>query len=228
VLKTTSNTAILIFANSAGIESARKNIPQSKALFTFLNTEIISKVKRTGLPYFLYSEELQVGFDFGARFTTAIQAVFSKGFEHIITVGNDTPNLSVATLIRSYESLMQGKTVIGPSTDGGVYLLGIHKNRFDPVSFRELPWQKQNLFQETACLYLKKGMLYQLPRLGDIDNLDDVQVIIDQRETISLSLLHLLLNLTRKKNCAESFDLNYSELYYIERPFNKGSPYLPF
>lgn len=222
----TNTTAILIFANSAGIDAARKGIPKSGPLFKALNAEIVRKVEKTGLPYFIYSEELQIGSDFGARFTTAIQSLFSKGFDSIISVGNDTPNLSVATLMQSYKNLVQGKTVIGPSIDGGVYLLGIHKNRFDPVRFRQLPWQKHNLFQETARFFLRKGMLHQLPRLSDIDGIDDIQAVIDCRESVSLDLFRILLLILRKRSMGKAHRINTFTSQSIERPFNKGSPSL--
>ncbi len=223
-----NTTAILIFANSHGVDAARKSIPQSGPLFKSLNDEIVAKVKKTGLPYFVYSEELQIGSDFGARFTTAIQSIFSKGFDSVITVGNDTPNLSVATLQRAYENLINGKTVIGPSTDGGIYLLGIHKNRFEPIGFRQLPWQKQQLFQETARFFMRRGMLHQLPRLTDIDSIADIQSVIAHRDFISVALFRLLLSIIRRKQWNSFYHHNVPKSFEISHPFNKGSPSLSF
>ncbi len=223
-LPSTNKTAVLIFANSSGTDAARKGIPQSRVLFQALNEEIVRKVKKTGLPFFLYTEELQIGTDFATRFTTAIQSIFSKGYDHIISVGNDTPNLSVGTLIASYENLIQGKTVIGPSTDGGIYLLGIHKNRFDAVSFRQLPWQQQNLFQETARLFLRRGMLHQLPRLTDIDSVSDIQAVINDRVSLSIDLLRLLIAITRKQKLSKMIAPDVYSSYHSTQPHNKGSP----
>lgn len=223
-----NTTAILLFANSHGVDSLRKNIPQSSPLFKSLNDEIISKVEKTGLPYFLYSEELQIGSDFGTRFTAAIQSIFSKGFDSVITVGNDTPNLSVSTLQRAYENLIQGKTVVGPSTDGGIYLLGIHKNRFEADGFRQLPWQKQKLFQETARFFMRRGVLHQLPRLTDIDSVSDIQMVIRHRGSMSSKLFRLLLAIVRRKQRICSYHHKSQQLVAINDPFNKGSPSLSF
>ena len=223
-----NTTAILIFANSHGVDAARKSIPQSSSLFRSLNDEIISKADSTGLPYFVYSEELQIGPDFGARFTTAIQSVFSKGFDSVITVGNDTPNLSSATILRAYKNLKEGKTVIGPSTDGGIYLLGIHKNRFEPLNFRQLPWQKQHLFQETARFFMRQGVLHQLPRLTDIDSVEDIRFVIDHRKSISHGLFRLLLSIVRRRKPNLLYHYEVLEPSKINRPFNKGSPSIPF
>ncbi len=223
-LPSTNKTAVLIFANSSGIDAARKGIPQSNVLFQALNEEIVRKVEKTGLPFFLYTEELQIGADFATRFTAAVQSIFSKGYDHIITVGNDTPNLSVGTLIASYENLVQGKTVIGPSTDGGIYLLGIHKNRFDAVSFRQLPWQKQNLFQETARLFLRRGMLHQLPRLTDIDCVSDIQTVINHTASLSPGLVRILLAIIRKRKMRKMFIPDVPSSYNSNQYYNKGSP----
>ncbi|MGD1945387.1 MAG: DUF2064 domain-containing protein [Croceivirga sp.] len=221
-----NTTAILIFANSHGVDAARKNIPQSGALFQSLNDDIIAKVRKTGLPYFLYSEELQIGSDFGARFTAAIQSIFLKGYDSVITVGNDTPNLSVSTLQQAHKTLIQGKTVIGPSTDGGIYLLGIHKNCFESIGFRQLPWQERHLFQDTARFFGQMGVLHQLPRLTDIDSIGDIQSVIDFRSFISSALFRLLLELVTKRLSVLVYRDKALESFEISLPFNKGSPSL--
>lgn len=220
-----NTTAVLIFANSHGVDAARKGIPQSHALFKSLNDEIVDKVERTGLSYFLYTEELQIGSDFGARFTAAIQSIFSKGFDSVITIGNDTPNLSSAAILKAYQNLQEGKTVIGPSTDGGIYLLGINKNRFEPAGFCELPWQRQNLFQETARFFMRRGMLHQLPRLTDIDSIEDIKIVINQHRSISTRLFQLLLAIIGRRQLTLAHRYNSYVFFETNQPFNKGSPY---
>lgn len=226
--KVQKSTAILVFANSSSVDGVRKGIPNSKALFTALNADIVQKVKKTNLPFLIYNEELQIGSDFGTRFTTAIQSVFAKGFESVIAVGNDTPNLTVAGLMRSYEEVKKGKTVIGPSLDGGIYLIGVHVNRFDATTFRELPWEQRNLFEETARQFMRKGMLHQLPRLGDIDVLKDVEQIILLRNSISKTLITIFLQIIRSKNPITRYTANLASNTSVWRAYNKGSPLFSF
>ena len=144
----TNKTAILIFANSSLKDELRKGIPNSTALFSALTENILIKVENTGLPYFIYDEQVQIGSDFGSRFTTAVEAVFNRGFESIITIGNDTPELTSNTILSTFKNLSEGKTVIGPSQDGGVYILGFHQANFNAASFRQLPWQTRHLFEK--------------------------------------------------------------------------------
>lgn len=219
-----NTTAILIFANSHGTDAARKNIPNSLSLFKVLNEDIVLKVKKTGLPYFVYNENLQVGSSFSARLTAAIQSVFSKGFERIITLGNDTPNLSVAHIRTAYNNVNEGKTVIGPSSDGGVYLLGFDKEKFDSDSFAQLPWQKNQLFQELSRLFFNKGVIYQLPRLEDIDALDDIQEVINKRNSISITLFRLLQSIIQKRPLLQRSTIHWPISTTISQTFNKGSP----
>lgn len=224
--KPSNTTAVLIFANSAAVDAYKKEIPNSKKLFEALNHDILEKVKKTGLPYFLYDEQLQIGADFGARFTAAIQSVFAKGFDNIITVGNDTPGLTAQTISESYKNLQLGKTIIGPSSDGGVYLLGFHRNRFSPIEFRNLPWQKKSLFDSIAVTFLRKGMLYQLPRLIDLDHITDLTLALNSGQVQSRELVLILLKITRRQLELQPTAPTYFKDIGLTNPYNKGSPSL--
>ena len=104
-------TAILVFANSSQEEISHKAIPKSGLLFDMLTQRTLKTVKKTKLPYFHLTEEHQVGDSFGERFTNAIQMVFTKGFEQIITIGNDTPQLRVSHILDASGHLENGKEV---------------------------------------------------------------------------------------------------------------------
>lgn len=220
----TNKTAILIFANSSLKDELRKGIPNSKALFSALTEDILIKVKNTGLPYFIYDEELQIGSDFGSRLTTAVEAVFNKGFESIITIGNDTPELTSNTILSTFKNLSEGKTVIGPSQDGGVYILGFHQANFNAASFRQLPWQTRHLFEKITVSFLQKGMVRRLARLTDIDTVTDIKMLINNRSFNSKVLANLLLKLLNNSELSETPFLHYSNSIFIESLFNKGSP----
>jgi len=88
----------LVFANSAKEELVHKSIPNSEQLFDKLTQSTLRKAKDTGLPTFHISDKDQVGSNFGERFTNAIAAVFDRGFNNIITIGNDTPHLKTQHL----------------------------------------------------------------------------------------------------------------------------------
>ena len=125
-----NNTAILIFANSALEDASRKAIRSSENLFATLTEQTLKIAKASNLPYFHFTENQQIGNSFGERFTNAIKTVYAQGFDNVITIGNDTPNLTTALLNRAANRLQTEKFILGPSTDGGFYLMGLHKSHF--------------------------------------------------------------------------------------------------
>ena len=59
-MTTNQKTAILIFANSSASEARIKPFLNAEAVFRTLNSEIISKVKKTNLPYFIVDEHTKI------------------------------------------------------------------------------------------------------------------------------------------------------------------------
>ena len=137
-------TAILIFANSSKEEMKYKAIPKGNILFDVLTEHTLNTARKTGLPYFLMSEKEQIGSSFGERFVNAISSIFELDFDMVITIGNDTPQLKSSDIVRASKLLGAKKSVLGPSRDGGFYLMGIHKSQFDAKTFRECTCQKNN------------------------------------------------------------------------------------
>ena len=214
-----------MFANSSREELLHKPMPKGELLFDALTQETINKVQKTGLPYFHVTENLQIGESFGERFSNAIQAVFDKGFEQIITIGNDTPQLRTKHLLETELALEAGKTVLGPSLDGGFYLMGIHRCNFESETFKRLPWQRFSLMQRiSVLLHSSNASLYKLPTLGDLDNLIDVKRLTSFIKTVSTRVLQALSLLVRLENgIADTFRDRCSAIY-LHRSFNKGSP----
>ena len=192
-------TAILVFAQSAEEEILHKNIGNSHALFEELNSQILREVKKTGLPFFLISEKLQKGQTFGERFANAIEYVFDKGFKKIITVGNDSPELKVSHIKIALNALNNGENVLGPSKDGGFYLMGIDKSCFEKEDFIELPWQKQSLLGSILEYFDNyDSQIFKLNCLQDIDSVLDAKALFQKfRLSISRQLWRLLNALLR-------------------------------
>ncbi|MBG7612585.1 DUF2064 domain-containing protein [Polaribacter sp. BAL334] len=219
-------TAILIFANSAKIDAERKNF-LSAEFFTELNKQTLNMVKKSGIEYFNFSEKNQIGNSFGERFTNAIEAVFLKGFETIITIGNDTPHLKTHHLINTVQQLEKNELVLGPSKDGGFYLMGIHKNQFQKEEFLKFPWQTNRLQSYVTQIGRnQKVHISFLEILNDLDTKDDIFKIIHSFRKLSYSIFKLLclfIFIDKKTN-------NLYTLYTLEKSFskhfNKGSPFI--
>lgn len=200
-------------------------MPKGEVLFQKLTEGTIQKVKRTGLPYFHISDKDQRGSSFGERFTNAIQTVFDNGYDNIITIGNDTPQLQTAHLLKTKTALEAEKTILGPALDGGFYLMGIHKSNFDPEIFKSLPWQQFSLFNRiSAILNQTDCLLYKLPVLGDLDTTKDVKRLVSFRKSLSSTLLNLLTLLLQFENQMADILVSLFSASFIRQPSNKGSP----
>lgn len=218
-------TAILIFANSAKFEATQKPFHSSATLFEALNKQTLKIVKKTGLPYFHSSEENQIGTTFGERFTNAMQSVYDKGFEVVITIGNDTPHLQTQHILKTVNQLQQNDIVLGPSKDGGFYLMGLKKSFFNAETFLKLPWKTSRLNLTISRLAKSKNIsLSYLERLTDIDTISDVKLIINSFRSISKYLklyLQPYISVEKKGNHAS---LNLISTFNQDSHFNKGSP----
>jgi hypothetical protein len=222
--KLKNTTAILIFANSAENDSERKSF-LSREVFIELNNQTLKTVEKSGIEYYHFSEKNQVGNSFGERFSNAIEAIFNKGFKNVITIGNDTPHLKTRHLIDALHQLEKNELVLGPSKDGGFYLMGIQKAHFYKETFLKLPWQTNRLQKSIAIISsAKKLKTYFLELLFDIDSKEDINSIINSFKSISASILKLLLQLflVDKKSFIYKQHTFYNLVFSAY--FNKGSP----
>ncbi|MBD3864048.1 TIGR04282 family arsenosugar biosynthesis glycosyltransferase [Olleya marilimosa] len=221
-----TKTAILIFSNSAKEDAKRKSFSDSQ-LFETLTNDTIRKVKKTGLPFFHFTEAQQQGSNFGDRFTNAIQLVFDKGFTNVISIGNDTPHLKTKHINDAYQKLNNNQLVFGPSKDGGFYLMGLTKNLFNVKQFKNLPWQTSALKSTTLqCLSTTKITFSTLETLDDIDSFKDLKSILNSYKTVSKTLKTVILQLCiSAKAILKLIVLQYLILPQ-QLPFNKGSPTL--
>ena len=148
--------AILIFSRTAKAEASEKRLlyrdSKKKALASLMINRTKQVAKASGLPTFFYSENLQIGSTFGERFTNAIESIFNKGFEKVIALGNDCLSVSKNDILKAAQLLETTPSVLGPSTDGGVYLLGIQKQAFQKEAFLNIDWQTECVFQQLSSL----------------------------------------------------------------------------
>lgn len=225
MIKKQRDTAILIFANTSAEEVKRKKITNGCNLFEYLNQKTLLETKKTGLDVIFHSEEHQKGNSFGERFSNAIADVFSKGYKHVITLGNDTPDLKLQHLAIAKEHLKNETLTIGPSLDGGTYLITLSKKEFNKEEFAQLPWQTSKLFvslQEYLQINGKKTK--QLKRLKDVDSVADLQSLLTRYKQIAPFLKELILNLIYSIKKAFSLLVSpYSEIQ-LSAYYNKGSP----
>lgn len=221
-----AKTAILIFANSAEEDVKHKPIPKGKKLFDALTKTTLKTVETAGLPYFHFTEKQQIGATFGERYSNAIQAIFNKGFDKVITIGNDSPKLKAHHINEAVKQLETNKVVLGPSLDGGFYLLGIQKANFNKEQFFHLPWQTNSIKKTLLALIVtnNNSKVSFLPYLSDIDSVEDIHYIFNFSFILPKQLRLLFLEIIKEFKIV----INYYSLFFssLKRSiyFNKGSP----
>tara|TARA_R100001369_G_scaffold29172_4_gene52762 strand:- start:257209 stop:257898 length:690 start_codon:yes stop_codon:yes gene_type:complete len=219
-------TAVLIFANSSETEGINKRFSFGYDLFDTLNDHTIKTVEKTGLPYFRFSEKDQIGNCFGDRFTNAIQSLMDMGFENVITVGNDTPSLSKKHILEAVAGLENSEIVLGPSRDGGFYLMGLNSSQFNSEVFKNFPWQTLNLNNSIENYFSNKQNveIKKLETLVDIDCLGDLKSLQEKINQFSASLKKALIQLLF--STSHNFLVYIFHFFQVERTpiFNKGSP----
>ncbi len=112
--------------------------------------------------------------DLGQRMRAAFAHSFIEGVETAVLVGSDIPDISADLLHQAFHYLLGGKeVVIGPSQDGGYYLVGLVARcaaQLLPLLFDQMPWSSTNLFTVTKARLRQAGYdAATLPVLRDID-----------------------------------------------------------
>lgn len=94
------------------------------------------------------SVHVQRGDGLGERMLAAFVETFVAGYERVVVIGTDHPTLPLAFVERAFEELATPlATVLGPSDDGGYYLLGM--NEVYPQLFRGMTYSHAEVFADT-------------------------------------------------------------------------------
>ncbi len=228
-LRPIQNTAILVFANSAKRDCNIKKIDGDASFFETLTTQTLGIAKASGLPYYHFTEKEQQGNTFGERFTHALRSVFHKGYAHVIAIGNDSPQLKTQHLLEAHRLLRQGKSVLGPTMDGGFYLIGFNCSQFNPEQFQTLPWQSSSLLKETQTYFAAKGEpIALLNVLIDVDSKRDIKRLSNFTKTLAKRWLTLFSIALHQKIAVDSTNKKVLKPNFQDIPFNKGSPFFSF
>ena len=116
--------------------------------------------------------------NFGDCLFTAIEAMFARGHSAAVVLNSDSPTLPSSLLVRTAQ-LLAGpgdRAVLGPSRDGGYYLLGLkapHRRLFEDVA-----WSTERVAAQTGARAEEIGLpVHILPEWYDIDDADSLQLL---------------------------------------------------
>jgi rSAM/selenodomain-associated transferase 1 len=118
----------------------------------------------------------QNGSDLGERMKNSFMEAFSMDFKRVVLIGSDIPDLPLEYIEEAFKSLDGEDVVIGPSFDGGYYLIGFNDKNFSSQVFEGIPWGTESVFNDTMkTLRKEKLTVHTLPHLRDIDTIEDLK-----------------------------------------------------
>jgi len=199
------NTAILIFTRTHQEESRVKvfssqaNQEGNAAIAEKLIQHSILTAQKSNLPVFPIFDTKQIGDSFGERLANAIEFIYAKGFDNVIVIGNDCPQISATDFLSTSSLLEKSKLVLGPAADGGLYLLGMAKSAYDRETFINLAWEEKELQADFENYADRVSCLIQrLESLQDIDNESDFRYFLQRiKSKLRRELVRILASFKR-------------------------------
>lgn len=146
-------------------EKATENLAIDKRIY-FSNAVVEDKWKGE-------TKLLQEGEDLGERMLNAFKDGFNDGYDKIVLIGSDLPDITSNHILNGIEALEEHDVVFGPAEDGGYYLVGLSK--MNTSIFINKPWSQPNLLKLTLQELQQHNRDYGiLETLNDIDTYEDL------------------------------------------------------
>lgn len=120
----------------------------------------------------LFSKHVQAPGDLGDKMRLAISEMIALGYQEVVLIGSDLLDLQAQHLEQAFRALRYHDFVVGPSQDGGYYLIGM--KAVEPMLFSNKVWSTDGVLSSTLADIQTLGKtVFLLPTLRDIDEEDD-------------------------------------------------------
>ncbi|MEO8217941.1 MAG: DUF2064 domain-containing protein [Acidobacteriota bacterium] len=180
---TGSRSCVLLFARSPRDEGRAKHIARSNRLFELIRRRMAIAASGAGADLVETVSDrsmqgghllLQRGATFADRLQNALTDVRSMGYERVLAVPVDVPQITAADLVAAFEHLDVHDHVLGPSVDGGVYLIG---SRIDEESLTAgISWNTSEVFEQLRARAPSAAIMRTL---RDLDVGDDLSPLLE-------------------------------------------------
>ena len=115
----------------------------------------------------------QNGNNLGEKMSNGFATVFKQGYKKAVLIGSDLPDLTTEHINLAFDKLEQNDLVIGPSDDGGYYLIAMKKHL--PHLFENIEWSTSMVLPDTLDKFRQSNFtFFKLPQENDIDDFDDL------------------------------------------------------
>jgi len=129
----------------------------------------------------------QRGNDFGDRLLFAVQDLLNVGFVSVCLINSDSPTVPANVFTDATQILAESgdRVVLGPSDDGGYYLIGLKK--LHARIFEDIEWSTEKVLQQTIARAREINLdIHLLPSWFDVDDRATLQRLsrdlVDQKD----------------------------------------------
>ena len=154
-------------------------IPHSAGLLSY--TPVGDEALFDGLLPSTFALIAQRGEAFGDRLFAAAQDVLTIGYGAVCLIDSDSPTVPAAVFRQAVEALRQpgDRIVLGPSQDGGYYLIGLKMTHREP--FENITWSTASVFSQTLQQCHNAGLeVFILPVWYDVDDAQTLALLRDE------------------------------------------------
>ncbi len=194
---------VLLFSRPPRAEAQAKRVARAEPLFDLARRRVVAAVASLdGVDLLLVGPAVpgadsgglrlaQRGTGLGARLANAFADARRLGYREVVVVPGDVPGLSAARLAAAFAALEGRPTVLGPSPDGGVYLIGTRQ----PAGrlFEGVRWCTGSVL---ADLRARAPGAALLPPLADLDRAADL-ARLERDPTLEPSIRRLVRDIRR-------------------------------
>ena len=110
----------------------------------------------------------QEGADLGQRMAAAMDHVLALGHSPCVLIGSDLPLLTAAHLNKAFAALEGADATLGPTLDGGYYLVGL-KRPCPPPLRRQAVWKRRRVRRRCGGPGSGGPFLRPAPACADVD-----------------------------------------------------------
>ena len=112
--------------------------------------------------------------DLGDRMRLAFEKGFRQGWQRVVLIGSDLPELTPSIIRESFDRLASHDLVLGPAQDGGYYLIGL-KASCPELFGNPIVWGTKEVLKNTLITADQLGLRTALlVRLRDVDRPEDL------------------------------------------------------
>jgi len=117
---------------------------------------------------------VQRGADLGERLEDAVGGLFGRGIDRVLVIGADSPQLPPERLGEAAAALERARVVLGPTEDGGYYLIGLR--RWGRGMLAGVRWGTEHALADTLARAERLGLRCELLEPSyDVDEIDDLR-----------------------------------------------------